>query len=126
MLRAPGILASAMLVLAVCGGGAAPPAGAPTTAPAAATAAAGDAVTVQGFTFKPDTLGVPVGTTVTWTNRDSTPHTTTSGASGTKDGKWRGDVRGSGGTFSFTFAQAGTYTYFCELHEDMKGTITVR
>lgn len=126
-MRTLGALAATLLVLAACGGGAAAPAPTSAAPTAAATqAAAGNAITVQTFTFKPDALQVPVGTTVTWTNRDSTPHTATSGTADAKDGKFRGDLRGGGGTFSFTFAQAGTYAYFCELHGDMKGTVTVR
>lgn len=146
MVRAGAVLLAAMLALVSCGGGAAPaPA---TSAPAAATAAvtpggaaatsapatsavtaapapvAGNAVTVEGFAFRPEALQAPVGTTVRWTNNDSTGHTTTSGAPGTPDGKWNGSLS-SGADFSFTFAQAGTFAYFCSIHPDMKGTIAV-
>jgi plastocyanin len=113
-------VAIAVLILAACGGGAAPA----TTAPGAASAGE---VTVQGFAFKPQTIEVKVGAKVTWTNQDGAPHTTTSGTPGAKDGKWEGQLGGSGGSFSFTFAQAGTFAYFCGIHgASMTGTVVVK
>src|SRR5664279_2367401 len=38
----------------------------------------GPHVTISNFTFSPDTLTVPVGSTVTWINQDDTAHTVTS------------------------------------------------
>jgi plastocyanin len=35
-------------------------------------------VKIDNFTFGPATLTVPVGTTVTWTNKDDIPHTVVS------------------------------------------------
>jgi len=35
-------------------------------------------VKIDNFTFGPGTLTVPVGTTVTWTNKDDIPHTAVS------------------------------------------------
>ena len=142
MTRVLGVLAMAMLVLSACGGGAAPAAAsaapafssaapattaaATTAATAAASAAAGE-VTVQGFSFKPGSLDVKAGTKVTSTNKDGTGHTTTSGTPGSKDGKWDGQLSGSGGTFAFTFAQAGTFAYFCSIHgASMTGTVIVK
>jgi plastocyanin len=125
MFRLTGAISVAVLVLSACGGGAAAPTSAATTA--AAGAAAGGSVDVQGFAFKPASLEVKAGTKVTWTNKDGTSHTTTSGAPGAKDGKWEGQLAGSGGTFSFTFAQAGTFAYFCAIHgASMTGTVVVK
>ena len=127
MLRLSGVLSSALLVLAACGGGAAP---APSPTPAAtggAAAGGASAVTAQGFAFKPDALQVAVGTTVTWTNQDGASHTTTSGKPGAKDGKWEGQLAASGGTFSFRFAEAGTFLYFCAIHgSSMTGQVVVK
>ncbi|MGH3927339.1 MAG: hypothetical protein ACRDTT_31495, partial [Pseudonocardiaceae bacterium] len=36
-------------------------------------------VQVRVFRFMPDSLSVPVGTTVTWNNEDAGPHTVTAG-----------------------------------------------
>jgi plastocyanin len=83
-------------------------------------------VTVQGFAFAPQTLEVKAGAKVTWTNKDTAAHTATSGKPGTKDGKWEGQLAASSGTFSFTFAQAGTFEYFCAIHNRMTGSIVVR
>lgn len=78
------------------------------------------AVTIQGFAFGPNALEVKVGTTITWTNNDGAPHTVTA-----DDGSFDSGRLNPGGTFSFTFAQAGTFAYHCNIHPSMVGTITV-
>ena len=74
--------------------------------------------------FEPASVTVPAGSTVTWVHNGNNPHTTTS-----YDGLWDSGIipGGSGGTFSFTFNEPGTYEYFCIPHEDqgMVGTVTV-
>jgi plastocyanin len=117
-------LAAAAAIAGACGsaGTVAPAAtAAPTTA--APTAAAVN-IDVQGFKF-PANMDVAKGTKVTWTNKDTTKHTVTSGTRPTKDGKFDGALD-AGGTFSFTFTDAGTYQYFCTLHSSMNATITVK
>ena len=99
---------------------------APASTAAAPAAAAAAAVDVSGFKFAPATLEVAKGTKVTWTNKDTTKHTVTSGKDGTKDSKFDGPLAEAPGTFSFTFADAGTYAYFCSIHKSMVGTITVK
>jgi plastocyanin len=97
------------------------------------------AVTIQGIAFAPGRLSVPVGTCVTWTNKDNVKHTVTSGkpgkdaipgvSKGTADhpsGVFDHAMSPSGGTFSFTFKKAGTYAYFCRIHSSMRGVIVVR
>lgn len=85
---------------------------------------AGDAgVTIDNFSFNPAALTVPVGTTVTWTNRDDIPHTIVDA----RDKKaFKSKPMDTDDKFSFTFAMAGTYKYFCSLHPHMQGTITVK
>ncbi len=92
-------------------------------ATAAATAASLN-IDIQGFKF-PANTDVPKGTKVTWTNKDTAKHTVTSGTRPSKDGKFDGQIDAAG-TFSFTFADAGTYQYFCSIHNSMNGTITVK
>lgn len=122
MLRLLAPAAVAMLVLSACGGGGT---SAATNAPA--SAAAGSDVAAQGFKFVPQSLEVKVGTKVTWTNKDTSLHIVASGAPSAKDGKFGGELQPSGGTFTFAFAQAGTFTYFCERHPtSMTGTIVVK
>ncbi|MDQ6858401.1 MAG: cupredoxin domain-containing protein [Chloroflexota bacterium] len=94
-----------------------------TAAPAAPAAAAVN-IDIQGFRF-PANTDVAKGTKVTWTNKDSTGHTVSSGTPPNKDGKFDGQVA-AGGTFSFTFTDTGTFTYFCSIHTTMTGTVTVR
>jgi plastocyanin len=68
-------------------------------------------------------LVVSMGTTVTWTNGDAIPHTATSDT-----GVWDSGILGPGQSFSFTFAQAGTFPYHCAIHgaASMSGTIVVQ
>jgi predicted secreted protein with PEFG-CTERM motif len=79
--------------------------------------------------YSPSPLSVTPGTTVTWTNGDNVSHTITSGKSSDPD-----NVVGSlfdsslvkpGKTFQFTFANAGTYDYFCTVHPWMVGQVVV-
>ena len=78
-------------------------------------------VKIDNFSFGPQTLTVPVGTTVTWTNRDDIPHTIVS-----TDGVFKSKVRDTDETFSYTFTKAGTYNYFCSVHPKMTGKIIVQ
>ena len=74
--------------------------------------------------FEPANITVEPGTTVTWVQSGNNSHTTTS-----YDGLWDSGMieGGSGGTFSFTFEEPGTYDYFCIPHESlgMIGSVTV-
>ena len=87
----------------------------------AVPAPAAAAVTIGNFTFKAPTLTVKPGTTVTWTNGDDIPHTVVS-----KDGVFKSKVLDTGDRFSFTFAKAGQFGYFCSLHPHMTGTVIVK
>jgi plastocyanin len=80
--------------------------------------------------YQPNPIQVSVGNTVTWTNNDAQPHTVTSGSNGQPDNKFNSSPNFSplvnpGQTFSFTFTQAGNYPYFCSLHPNMVGTVSV-
>ena len=80
--------------------------------------------------YQPNPIQVSVGNTVTWTNDDAQPHTVTSGSNGQPDNKFNSSPNFSplvnpGQTFSFTFTQAGNYPYFCMLHPNMVGTVSV-
>ena len=75
-------------------------------------------VKIDNFSFGPGTLTVPVGTTVTWTNRDDIPHTVVS-----TEGAFKSKVLDTDEKFSFTFSKAGTYPYFCSIHPKMTGKV---
>lgn len=77
-------------------------------------------VTIKDFAFMPQTIEVPVGTTVTWTNQDVTQHTVYS-----KTGVFQSDILQQGDTFSYTFDEPGTYDYICSLHPNMMGQVVV-
>ena len=78
-------------------------------------------VKIDNFSFAPGTLTVPVGTTVTWTNRDDIPHTVVS-----TDGAFKSKVLDTDEKFSFTFSKAGSYPYFCSIHPKMTGKVVVQ
>jgi plastocyanin len=88
-----------------------------TDQPSAATAE----VKIDNFSFGPQTLTVVVGATVTWTNRDDIPHTVVS-----TDGVFNSKVRDTDEKFSYTFAKAGTYPYYCSIHPKMTGKVVVQ
>jgi plastocyanin len=86
-----------------------------------ANAVATDSVEIKNFAFSPATIKVKVGTTVTWTNKDSASHTVTSDSS---DGPASPAIA-QNGTYKFTFKKAGTFNYICTIHPDMKATVVV-
>jgi plastocyanin len=78
-------------------------------------------IEIADLAFDPDTLTVAVGTTVTWVSADpDLPHTSTS-----DDELWASGTLNEGDEFPFTFEEAGTFAYFCEVHPAMTGTIVV-
>jgi plastocyanin len=78
-------------------------------------------VTIDNFAFGPKELTVPVGTTVKWVNHDDIPHTVTN-----KDKLFRSAALDTDDSYSYTFASAGTFDYFCGLHPYMVGKIIVK
>lgn len=77
--------------------------------------------TVIGFNyaFRPNRLSVRVGTTVTWVNKTSSPHTVTSlrGLFNRYLPAYRG--------VTLLFGRPGTYRYHCRFHPYQRGTIVV-
>jgi plastocyanin len=95
------------------------------TAPEAGVAGPGPEaiVTIDNFTFAPQTLKVTAGTRVIWINRDDIPHTivSSSGPRAFKSPPLDTDER-----FSMRFDQRGEYRYFCSIHPMMTATIVVQ
>jgi plastocyanin len=122
----PALALAAFLALGACssGGSAAPAAATAASAVAPSAAASGQAgavaVTIKDFAFNPATIQAKVGETITWTNQDSTAHTVTLDDKSVDSGNVAANA-----TFSHAFTQAGTFTYHCSIHQQMKGTITV-
>jgi plastocyanin len=80
-------------------------------------------VAVQDYSFKPGSITVKKGTTVTWTFKDSDAHNVAPTGSGNPLKK-SPDLK-SGGTYQATFDQVGTFTYQCGIHNFMSGSVTV-
>jgi plastocyanin len=78
-------------------------------------------VKIDNFVFGPQTLTVPVGATVTWTNKDDIPHTSVS-----TDGVFKSKVLDTDEKFSYTFTKAGEYSYYCTIHPKMTGKVVVQ
>ena len=75
--------------------------------------------------YQPNPIQVSVGTTVTWTNNDAQPHTVTSGENATPSGLFDSSIMAPQATFEHTFTEAGEFPYFCTLHPNMVGTVSV-
>ena len=78
-------------------------------------------VTIDNFTFTAPELTVAVGTTVKWVNHDDIPHSVVD-----KNKAFRSKALDTEDSYSFTFASAGTFDYFCGLHPHMVGKIIVK
>jgi plastocyanin len=78
--------------------------------------------------FTPASYNATVnGAAVVWKNDGTVGHTVA--ANSTQNGSlptFSSPTIGAGGTYSFTFATAGTYHYFCTIHTWMKGTVTAK
>ncbi|MDV3277154.1 MAG: cupredoxin domain-containing protein [Nitrososphaerales archaeon] len=85
----------------------------------------GAVVTIANYGFYPRTLTVSNGTTVTWVNMDFVQHTVTSGSEQAPTGLFDSHELNHMQAFSYTFSTPGTYTYYCDVHPDMTGTIVV-
>ena len=95
--------------------------------PGAGSSASAPCVAVNNC-FTPNPLNIPPGTTVTWKNTDTISHYVSSGKS---TDATTGTIFDSGnlikpqGTYQFTFANAGTFNYFCTVHPWMTGQVIV-
>ena len=77
-------------------------------------------VDIVEFTYQPDPVVVQAGGKVIWQNEDTAPHTATA-----DDGSFDTGTIEKGKTGSETFKEAGNFTYFCEIHPTMHGTVEV-
>jgi plastocyanin len=83
------------------------------------------ASTLTTDAFSPNPIQVSVGSTVTWTNNDAQAHTVNSGDSPTQSGLFDSPIMAPQATFEYTFTEAGEVPYFCILHPNMVGTVSV-
>lgn len=90
-----------------------------------ALAPSGDAVrsakvSIVEFAYDPDPVTIEEGGKVIWVNRDVAPHTATA-----DDGSFDTGTIEQDKLKSESFKDPGTYTYFCQIHPDMHGTVEV-
>ena len=85
-----------------------------------ATPVAAASVSIENFAFSPAVVHVKLGGTVTWTNKDVTPHTATD-----LNGSFDSGSLATDKTFTQTFATAGTFTYHCSIHSMMPNATVV-
>ena len=78
-------------------------------------------VSIDNFSFGPQTLTVKAGTTVTWTNKDDIPH----GIASSNNAFKKSGALDTDDSYSFTFTTPGAYQYFCYIHPHMVGSIIV-
>jgi plastocyanin len=90
------------------------------TASAQEKSASTTEVKIDNFSFGPAAIAVPVGTTVTWINRDDIPHTVVS-----TEKIFKSKVLDTDEKFSYTFTKAGEFPYFCSIHPKMTGKVIV-
>jgi plastocyanin len=76
--------------------------------------------------YDPSDTYVTPGSTITWTNSDTAAHTVTSGTpTDGPDNKFDSGLFGPGKKFETILVEKGTYSYFCQVHPWMTGSITV-
>ena len=80
---------------------------------------------IRDHDFNPAQLNVAPGTTVTFVNNDTEPHTATADNGLFDTGVLEPGVLEPGSSFEVFFDGSGTVTYHCELHPDMQGSIVV-
>jgi len=94
----------------------------------AVSIAAGSSNPSNSEFFVPTEISVPAGTTVTWTNDDSTIHTVVEGSPSGGSGEtpaFDSSIIAPGATWEHTFDTAGEFDYYCSLHPFMTGKVTV-
>jgi plastocyanin len=78
-------------------------------------------IAISDYAYQPAKITVASGASLTFSNRDQTPHT----ATGTPNGFDTGAIK-PGQSKTITVSKPGTYTYYCQFHAFMHGTIIVR
>jgi plastocyanin len=119
------VILSLTIGFAACGGYSAPsvPSVTPTPAPPGSTTVtiSSGASTQTTNAFGANPLTIAAGTTISWLNADNTTHT--SAADGPQ---WDSGNIAPGGRFNFAFTSPGRFTYRCQIHPNMVGTIVVQ
>jgi plastocyanin len=70
--------------------------------------------------FEPADAAIEPGDTVTWTNNGAVPHTVTA-----ENGLFDSGVLDPGESYTVDFDGQGMVTYYCTIHPEMRGSLTV-
>ena len=81
-------------------------------------------VAIVDYDFTPNTITINAGETVTWVNADGADHWVVSAP--TSPASFDLGRQRPGADVSHTFKTPGSYPYFCNLHNYMKGLVVVR
>lgn len=121
----PMLITTLLLTLAACSTPPKEPNTGPDTPPGTpALATCPSTIVIDNFEYEPGNCQVAAGTTITFLNEDTVPHTATSRA-GTPAAFDTGDI-GVNKSATVTFGAPGVYDYFCTIHPDMEASITVK
>lgn len=88
---------------------------------ASALALSEQAIDIANFAFSPSSVTVQPNTSITWTNQDSSDHTVTFSNVDIDSGNIA-----QGKTFTVSLGDPGHYTYHCNIHSFMTGSIDVQ
>lgn len=99
------------------------PTATPKASPSSTPTAQQHTVEIKSFAFAPGSLTVKKGDKITFTNKDSAPHTATSVGTGWDSGNLS---KNQSFTLDTGTLAAGTYQYICSIHPSMKGTLVVQ
>ena len=76
------------------------------------------------YYYNPTNISISAGGTILWTNVGAVVHDSTS-----RSNLWSSPALTAGGTYAFTFTNAGTYPYFCFFHRvahpEQTGSVSV-
>jgi plastocyanin len=116
------VLVAGALLLSACGGGGANPSASGSSGVASPSSSSKTGtIIISNFMFGPMTTTVAPGATVSVTNKDSATHTLT--ATG---GQFNTGNIAQNQTKTFKApTKPGTYSYICDIHQYMTGTLTV-
>lgn len=76
--------------------------------------------------YLPATITIAAGSTITWENDEDPTGTDVTHDVIADDNSWSSDYIAPGQTFTQEFDTPGTFTYYCDLHDGMVGTIVVQ
>ncbi|MBK9190556.1 MAG: T9SS type A sorting domain-containing protein [Crocinitomicaceae bacterium] len=82
-------------------------------------------ITASGMSFTPNTLTIEAGDSVVFTNTSGTHNVNGTQTTFPSNPVSFGNSIGTGWTYGFKFTVAGDYSYKCDVHATMTGTIAV-